>query len=137
MGSILLRFFFLRVLCRTEFQIVMEYCAAGSVSDIMKVRGKTVNFSSFRRAKKNVFVFKLNEAEIAVILRYTLKGLEYLHLCSKIHRDIKAGNILLTADGRAKLADFGVAGQLTVKRSTRIFRLNSNDFRTQWRNGTR
>lgn len=75
----------------------MEYCGAGSVSDIMRLRKKT-----------------LQEDEIATILCDTLKGLEYLHLRRKIHRDIKAGNILLNNEGHAKLADFGVAGQLTV-----------------------
>ena len=84
----------------------MEYCGVGSVSDLMKLRSKT-----------------LNEDEIATILQYTLKGLEYLHLKRKIHRDIKAGNILLNNDGIAKLADFGVAGQLSdlmQKRNTVI-----------------
>ncbi|XP_051826870.1 serine/threonine-protein kinase 3 isoform X1 [Antechinus flavipes] len=90
----------------TDLWIVMEYCGAGSVSDIIRLRNKT-----------------LIEDEIATILKSTLKGLEYLHFMRKIHRDIKAGNILLNTEGHAKLADFGVAGQLTdtmAKRNTVI-----------------
>ena len=50
-----------------------------------------------------------------MVIQYALRGLEYLHFKRKIHRDIKAGNILLNLEGHAKLADFGVAGQLTVR----------------------
>ncbi|KAK3266741.1 Serine/threonine-protein kinase sik1 [Cymbomonas tetramitiformis] len=82
--------------------IVMEYCVGGNVSDLMHATGSP-----------------LEEAQIAFICHETLKGLEYLHAMGKVHRDIKCSNILLTEKGEVKLADFGVAAQLTRTMSKR------------------
>lgn len=48
----------------------------------------------------------MTESQIACITKDTLKALEYLHSKRKIHRDIKAGNILLTKGGVAKLGSY-------------------------------
>uniref|UniRef100_A0A2K6E9L5 non-specific serine/threonine protein kinase n=1 Tax=Macaca nemestrina TaxID=9545 RepID=A0A2K6E9L5_MACNE len=65
------------------------------------------------------FVHKkpLQEVEIAAITHGALQGLAYLHSHTMIHRDIKAGNILLTEPGQVKLADFGSASMASPANS--------------------
>ncbi|XP_010024012.2 serine/threonine-protein kinase BLUS1 [Eucalyptus grandis] len=73
--------------------VVMPFMSAGSAQSVMA--------SSFPEG--------LSEACIAVILRETLNALSYLHNQGHLHRDIKAGNILIDSGGAVKLADFGVS----------------------------
>ncbi|KAA6378957.1 MAG: putative Serine/threonine-protein kinase OSR1 [Streblomastix strix] len=59
-----------------------------------------------------VFKHGFNEHVIAVILRSSVRALEYIHNQGQIHRDVKAGNLLISALGTIALSDFGVSGLL-------------------------
>ena len=44
-------------------------------------------------------------------LLWQVLGLEYLHAYGITHRDLKPQNMLITADGHMKLADFGLSAE--------------------------
>ncbi|XP_039946954.1 serine/threonine-protein kinase PAK 3-like [Hirundo rustica] len=83
-----------------ELWLVMEYMDGGSLHDVIRET-------------------RMAEGEIAAVSRECLQGLDFLHSKQVIHRDIKSHNILLGLDGSVKLADFGLAAQLTAERSKR------------------
>ncbi|KAG7200500.1 hypothetical protein KM043_001064 [Ampulex compressa] len=74
--------------------MLIEYCDGGAVDSIMVELEKA-----------------LTEAQIAYVCQYMTKGLAFLHKSKVIHRDLKAGNVLLTMAGGVKIADFGVSAK--------------------------
>ncbi|MBZ3872555.1 F-box/WD repeat-containing protein 11 [Sciurus carolinensis] len=74
--------------------IMIEFCPGGAVDAIML---------ELERG--------LTEPQIQVVCRQMLEALSFLHSKRIIHRDLKAGNVLMTLEGDIRLADFGVSAK--------------------------
>ncbi|KAK3094397.1 hypothetical protein FSP39_001244 [Pinctada imbricata] len=72
----------------------IEFCEGGALDSIMVDLEKS-----------------LSEKQIRYVAHEMCLGLDFLHKNKVIHRDLKAGNVLLTAEGYVKLADFGVSAK--------------------------
>jgi len=92
---------------RRQMWLVMPLLAGGSCANVMRARSATGGFE--------------DESTIAYILRETAKAIKYFHDNMQIHRDLKAGNILLSSDGKVFLSDFGVAAPLRDDKKRQTF----------------
>lgn len=92
--------------------VVMPFMSAGSLQSIMT--------SSFPDG--------LSESCIVIVLKEVLNALSYLHNQGHLHRDIKAGNILIDSNGSIKLADFGVSASIYESNSARSCYSSSSSF---------
>ena len=81
-----------------KLYVVMELCEVGSVLGMLP----KLHLSGFP------------EPTIAYIISGVLHGLDYLHKAHKMHRDIKACNVLCNSKGEVKLADFGITAMLAA-----------------------
>ncbi|KAA0185930.1 Serine/threonine-protein kinase 10 [Fasciolopsis buskii] len=86
----------------SKLWMYLELCGGGALDSIMNTLDKP-----------------LSESQIRFISHEVLNGLSFLHENLIIHRDMKAGNILLTLAGEVKLADFGVSARLASEKQKR------------------
>ena len=79
----------------------------GEHEDVVYVAMELVDGKSLDDVLSSGVVFQ--QATIFSVLRQVAVALDYAHAAGIVHRDVKPANILLRADGSAKISDFGIA----------------------------
>ena len=89
-----------------HFYLELEHCAGGDLEMLIKSRQRRVTEPG--SAAANVERRPFSEAELVDILSQVYAGVRWVHARRVIHCDIKPANVLLTANGRVKICDFGI-----------------------------
>uniref|UniRef100_A0A3Q2TC91 non-specific serine/threonine protein kinase n=1 Tax=Fundulus heteroclitus TaxID=8078 RepID=A0A3Q2TC91_FUNHE len=96
------------ILAKCDHHYIVKLLDAFYFENKLWVCWRFVCYSVFHQLDRG-----LTEPQIRVVCRQMLEALDYLHRMKIIHRDLKAGNVLLTLEGDIKLADFGVSAKNT------------------------
>ncbi len=78
-----------------SFYMVLEHAVQGELYKVIAKQGGVVS-----------------ESQCRIYMRDIVAAVSYMHAQHVMHRDIKPENVLIDAQGRLKLADFGTAGLL-------------------------
>lgn len=90
--------------------ILMELCSNRTLADVVKKRGA------------------MREEEAACYLREVLAATAHLHAMRVIHRDLKLGNLFLTAEGLAEVEKDGPGTDPSLGRDAQSCRIKIGDF---------
>ena len=106
----------INLMVRIRSDYVVEYISAAVVGSHLMIVMEAIGGGSMISVIQQYP--KLPRALIVTYLRDTLLGLKYLHSNGIVHRDVKPHNILITLNGRCKLADFGTATFIGTRQSS-------------------
>ncbi|OQR96648.1 serine/threonine protein kinase [Achlya hypogyna] len=105
-----------------KYCLVFKYMQSGALTDLIRQRKATPIDSFSHHARDR------DGTDLGGNWRRSSDGMNYLHLRSIMHRDLKSGNVLFDAYGTVKISDFGLSCVLEIGHSSDQSQARSSNF---------